>query len=105
MYLYKSSKTSLIRIESNFFQRSTEGKYKVSLNIKAAQNQITLRTDTNDVIFFENLSKNVDLLEAQLLSDIIDCTDSIRQTVTHGTFSYFGHISVVVERFGRPLRF
>ncbi len=34
-------------------------------------------------------------LEAQFPSNEIDVTDLVRQTVTHGTFSYFGHISVV----------
>ena len=37
-------------------------------------------------------------LEAQLLSKYIDVTDSLRYTVFHGTFSYFGHISVVCDK-------
>ena len=44
-------------------------------------------------------------LEAQLLSNYIDVTDSLRPSLTHGTFSYNAHISVVVDRFERSLRF
>ena len=43
------------------------------------------------------------LLEAQLLSNYIDATDSPRHS--HGMFSSFRQISVVVDRFGRSLRF
>ncbi len=34
-------------------------------------------------------------LEAQLLTNFIDVTESLRPSFTHGTFSYFVHLSVV----------
>ncbi len=45
------------------------------------------------------------MLEAQLLCDYIDVTDLFPNSLTHGTFSFFGQISVVMDRFGHSLRF
>ena len=43
----------------------------------------------------EKKNTNGCFLESQFLSNYLDMTDSLRHTVTHGTFSYFGYISVV----------
>ncbi len=61
----------------------------------------TSKNYNNKVIFVDcNL-----ILEANLLSNDIDVTDSLPQSITHETFNSFGHISVAVDRFGRYFRF
>ncbi len=47
----------------------------------------------------------IKFLEVHLFFNYIDVTHSLLHTVTHGKYSYFSHISVVVDQFGSFLQF